>query len=160
MLSKWLLSLPWDATKYSPRQCGQHWPLRRTGTLQLAAGQLWEKHWMVPLLQVQLVQALAFQESPVSSISPSLDMQCTCWLLFTGRRGLRVSSVTHTGVMNVNDGKKQEVACQNMTHFLLNLSELYESTVLLKDSCILTCCITSHFWALRFVFKIRCITVC
>ncbi|TNN87215.1 hypothetical protein EYF80_002417 [Liparis tanakae] len=23
----------------SPRQCGQHWPLRKTGTLQLAAGQ-------------------------------------------------------------------------------------------------------------------------
>lgn len=29
---------------HSPRQCGQHWPLRKTGTLQLAAGQRCEKH--------------------------------------------------------------------------------------------------------------------
>lgn len=42
---------------------------------------------MVPLLQVQLVQALAFQESPASSTSPSLVMQYSCWLLFTGSRG-------------------------------------------------------------------------
>lgn len=47
---------------------------------------------MVPLLQVQLVQALAFQESPTSSTSPSLVMQYSCWLLFTGSRGLWVSS--------------------------------------------------------------------
>lgn len=47
---------------------------------------------MVPLLQVQLVQALAFQESPASSTSPSLVMQYSCWLLFTGSKGLWVSS--------------------------------------------------------------------
>lgn len=47
---------------------------------------------MVPLLQVQLVQALAFQESPTSSTSPLLVMQYSCWLLFTGSRELWVSS--------------------------------------------------------------------
>jgi len=52
---------------------------------------------MVPLLQVQLVQALAFQESPDSSTSPSLVMQYSCWLLFTGSKGLSVSSVVAHG---------------------------------------------------------------
>lgn len=52
---------------------------------------------MVPLLQVQLVHALAFHESPASSTSPSLVMQYSCWLLFTGRKGLSVSSaVAHS----------------------------------------------------------------
>lgn len=51
---------------------------------------------MVPLLQVQLVQALAFQESPTNSTSPSLVMQYSCWLLFTGSKGLWASSAgTH-----------------------------------------------------------------
>lgn len=50
---------------------------------------------MVPLLQVQLVQALAFQESPASSTSPSLVMQYSCWLLFTGSNGPS-SAVTRT----------------------------------------------------------------
>lgn len=79
-----------------PRQCGQHWPLRSTGTLQLAGGHWCEKHWMVPFLQVQLVQGLTFQESPASRISPSLEMQYPDWLPLTGRRGLSWSSV-HTG---------------------------------------------------------------
>lgn len=43
---------------------------------------------MVPLLQVQLVQAFAFQESPFSSTSPSLVMQYSCSLLLTGSSGL------------------------------------------------------------------------
>lgn len=52
---------------------------------------------MVPLLQVQLVQALAFQESPATSTSPSLVMQYSCWLLFTGSNGLWVSSADAHG---------------------------------------------------------------
>ena len=80
------------ATGHSPRQWGQHWPLRRTGTLQRAAGQRWEKHSTVPLVQVQLVQALGFQESPASSTSPSPVMQYSCWLVFTGNRELTSSS--------------------------------------------------------------------
>lgn len=57
---------------------------------------------MVPLLQVQLVQALAFQESPASSTSPSLVMQYSCWLLFTGSKGLWVSSGDDTGTVGVS----------------------------------------------------------
>lgn len=53
------------------RQWGQHCPLRRTGTLQAAGGQRWEKHWTVPLAHRQLVQASVLQVSPDSSTSPS-----------------------------------------------------------------------------------------
>lgn len=65
---------------------------------------------MVPLLQVQLVQALAFQESPASSTSPSLVMQYSCWLLFTGSKGLSVSSAAaHTSISRVTNENTQRL---------------------------------------------------
>lgn len=65
---------------------------------------------MVPLLQVQLVQALAFQESPTSSTSPSLVMQYSCWLLFTGSRGLWVSSAgAHGYKTGFSEGYEMEL---------------------------------------------------
>lgn len=65
---------------------------------------------MVPLLQVQLVQALAFQESPASSTSPSLVMQYSCWLLFTGSKGFCVSSVVaHTSTSRVTNSVIQRL---------------------------------------------------
>lgn len=81
-----------QASSDLPRHCGQHCPLRSTGTLHLAAGHRWEKHWILPLLQMQLVQAFGFHESPAKRMSPSLEIQYSRWLLLTGRRELTVSS--------------------------------------------------------------------